>query len=137
MKMTKSELRRMIREVLKEELFAHKTLKEDTGRNFGRCTRCGAEAELESNAFGEKLCIDGCWDDFINEERGLVDAYEMVANGETFLLDVADPYAKDKELTNAWNKYRKDLIYSEEECAAIEAKYEKEVTDYLFGEGAL
>lgn len=105
--------------------------------NIGRCTRCGAKAEFQSNAFGEKLCIDSCWDDFINEERGLVDAYEMVANGELFLLDVADPYAKEEELTNAWNKYRKDLIYTEEECAAIEAKFEKEVTDYLFGEGAL
>lgn len=134
--MKKSELRQIIREVLREELSTkykkYKKLKEA----LSRCTNCGCESEeLTANAFGEKLC-DDCWDNFINSERGLVDAYEQIAAGETFLLDAsADPYAKEEEIAKAWNKYRKELVYPAAKCEKIEAKYEKEVTDYLFGEG--
>lgn len=129
-KITKSELKQMIREALREELASKKKLHE----SVGCCTACGAVADyLTSNIFGENLC-DDCWDEFISTERGLVDLYELVAKGNPRLLGTYNAHDREAEVSAAWNKYRKDFKYPKEKIARIEANYDRVITNYLFGD---
>ena len=78
MKITKLELREMIREALREELSIATKLTENTNRTM-------------TNVFGETFTLDE-WDDYLNTDKAQVDRFVMVANGELDLSDLPENF---------------------------------------------
>ena len=116
MKITKSELKEMLREALIEELSKATKLTENTNRTL-------------TNVFGETFTIDE-WEAYLETDKALVDKYIMVVKKELTLPE--DNFYEEVEKMNAaWNKYKQELPYPESVKARIEKNFNFAVDTFL------
>jgi hypothetical protein len=103
--MTKSELKAMIKEVLKEEL-SRKRLNETW---YSTCPECGAENKvLEFTSFGQEICQD-CYNKYADSEKGQIEVFIALVDGRTESSELSA--AELKAAADAWEKYRYELPF--------------------------
>jgi uncharacterized protein (DUF983 family) len=103
--MKKSELREMIKEVLKEEL-SRKRLNETW---YSTCPECGAENKvLEHTAFGQEIC-SACYEKYIHSDKGQIEVFLALVDGR---IESSELSATElKAAVDAWDKYRYELPF--------------------------
>jgi uncharacterized protein (DUF983 family) len=103
--MTRSELRAMIREVLKEEL-SRKRLNETW---YSTCPECDAENKvLKHTAFGQEICSD-CYEKYIHSDKGQIEVFLALIDGRIGSSKLSA--TELKTAADAWEKYRYELPF--------------------------
>ena len=105
-KITKSELKTMIREALREELSKSKQLNETL---YGTCEECGAKsAALTQTAFGQELC-DSCYQKYGKSDKWPIEILLAMVERRRDPRDVSE--AELKAAIEAWKKYEAELPF--------------------------
>jgi hypothetical protein len=140
---TKSELKQLIKEVLREELFnnSKKHFTESTAKNTDMelCSNCGKAVGSSGkiNTFGEYFCLN-CWLDYQKTDKFQADLFTLIAYGIVD-LPYEDFYEKTERMTRAWNKYKSQMRYKypDLDLSNIADKFDIRVNEFLGIEGLL
>lgn len=81
------------------------------------CLECNKPNPEFKNAYGENLCED-CWDEYINSDRGKVEYFLNITNGNAKLCNFDADFLGTVVIS--WKEHKHLLDLSEEEIAEAE-----------------